>query len=123
MHGPELLSNRCLVIVLLDCGKLSRPDNVNTNIVHGFNANRREFPWHAAIFVKAKNELDYICGGTLIRPSIVITAAHCIITRNPRDYVVILAASSSVFQENSAALGSQIRYVRHVVRMILSTRT
>ena len=38
-----------------------------------------EFPWHAAIYVKnASRKFNYVCGGVLIYPDVVLTAAHCL---------------------------------------------
>ncbi|XP_058464076.1 phenoloxidase-activating factor 2-like [Malaya genurostris] len=42
-----------------------------------------EFPWMVALFSQDNEgaEKKYFCGGSLIKPNIVLTAAHCIINR------------------------------------------
>ena len=38
-----------------------------------------EFPWHAAIYLKnASGIFNYECGGVLIYPDVILTAAHCL---------------------------------------------
>lgn len=39
-----------------------------------------EYPWQVAILKKDPKESVYVCGGTLIDPLHVITAAHCVKT-------------------------------------------
>ena len=47
-------------------------------IVGGGNASAGEYPWMAAVYLGSPNGGQF-CGGTLVRPTIVITAAHCIL--------------------------------------------
>lgn len=37
-----------------------------------------EWPWHTAIYEFRGTKLNYICGGTLVSQSHVITAGHCV---------------------------------------------
>uniref|UniRef100_A0A2M4A2M3 Putative clip-domain serine protease subfamily protein a n=1 Tax=Anopheles triannulatus TaxID=58253 RepID=A0A2M4A2M3_9DIPT len=53
-----------------------------------------EFPWMVAI-LKQEKALDqiihvYQCGGSLIHPSVVLTAAHCVQDKNPQDITLRL---------------------------------
>ncbi|PNF27882.1 hypothetical protein B7P43_G08304 [Cryptotermes secundus] len=47
-------------------------------ITHGQNTARGQFPWHAALYQSKDIHLKYICGGSLIGPRTILTAAHCV---------------------------------------------
>lgn len=57
------------------CGKNSRA----SRIVGGTATEPREFPWQIGLIIKYRNGgMTYpVCGGTIVSPSYVITAAHC----------------------------------------------
>jgi secreted trypsin-like serine protease len=50
----------------------------STRIVGGEFAFSSEYPWQVALVVSSEGE-EFLCGGSLIHPLIVITAAHCLI--------------------------------------------
>lgn len=47
-------------------------------IVGGGLASSGEYPWMAAVYLGSPSSGQY-CGGTLVKPTVVITAAHCIL--------------------------------------------
>ncbi|XP_075221411.1 modular serine protease-like [Lycorma delicatula] len=58
------------------CGELN---SQNKLITDGVTANRQYHPWNAGIYKGLRNgTFFHICGGTLITPLSVITAAHCV---------------------------------------------
>ena len=71
------------------------PMTVGGKIVGGSNASEGEYPWMVAL-VDADEESNYdgqFCGGTLIHPYWVITAAHCVAGMPPENIEVVLGAT------------------------------
>lgn len=66
MNLLVLFSLACFVLV---CAKPS------PRVVGGKNANSHEFPYQISLRVKS----HHICGGSILSPYYVITAAHCVI--------------------------------------------
>lgn len=55
-------------------GRIKTPTYTNGNTEFG------EYPWQAALLKKDPKESVYICGGTLISPKAVLTAAHSVVS-------------------------------------------
>ena len=62
------------IAATLALGMSAAPSNA---IVGGGLASSGEYPWMAAVYLGSPS--GQFCGGTLVRPTIVITAAHCIL--------------------------------------------
>jgi secreted trypsin-like serine protease len=60
--------------LLPGCG--NRP--AGARVINGQNAAPHSWPWQISLRVNGR----HICGGTLIRPDWVLTAAHCV-SKNP----------------------------------------
>ncbi|XP_028397985.1 chymotrypsinogen B-like [Dendronephthya gigantea] len=81
----------CLVLALLGpsfieaCGQKS----YGARVVNGDNAAPHAWPWQISLRVNGR----HICGGSLIKPDWVVTAAHCV-QNNPRasGYTVVVGA-------------------------------
>lgn len=52
------------------------PDRTNGYILGGLPASPTQFPWNVALLFHLE-ETNGFCGGTLITPEWVLTAAHC----------------------------------------------
>ncbi len=61
-------------------------------IVGGYEAEPGAWPWMAALVSSSEDSLYYgqFCGGTLIHPSWVVTAAHCVESVSPESVDVVL---------------------------------
>ncbi|XP_031574197.1 chymotrypsinogen B-like isoform X2 [Actinia tenebrosa] len=83
----------CLALVLALLGpSLSEACGAkpySARVVNGENAQPHSWPWQISLRVNGR----HICGGSLIRPDWVVTAAHCV-DRNPRPsgYTVVVGA-------------------------------
>jgi secreted trypsin-like serine protease len=61
--------------------------DASSRVVAGTDASLGEWPWQAWIHIK---ETGFTCGGSLIAPRWILTAAHCILENEPDMYHVIL---------------------------------
>jgi hypothetical protein len=50
----------------------------NPLVIHGLETYHGNYPWHAALYYSEVGSLKYICGGSLLSMSLVVTAAHCV---------------------------------------------
>lgn len=93
------------------CGRVKCPNAPGYEAYRGEKTHPGLWPWHAAIFryggtKKGQKHPVYICGGSLIRNGVVLTAAHCIadLRRNKafpvEEFVVIIGALSGYYNEN-----------------------
>ncbi|XP_034238581.1 enteropeptidase-like isoform X2 [Thrips palmi] len=58
-------------------------------LVSGTLARPEYFPWHGALYQKVHGEYKYLCGASLLSASALITAAHCVQSREGNYYVAI----------------------------------
>ncbi|CAH2101415.1 unnamed protein product [Euphydryas editha] len=63
-----------VAVCTLECGKVTPTDLLL--VIGGDTAYKGELPWHVGIYRKTK-PYTQICGGSLVSPTTVISAAHC----------------------------------------------
>lgn len=56
----------------------TKPDVIITRIHGGWPADRHEWPWIARIIGPAPKFGNFHCGGSLVGPKHILTAAHCV---------------------------------------------
>src|SRR5215207_7625636 len=86
--GVALLA--CLVLALLTAVPTADAQSPEPRVIGGSDATASQYPWQTAVvWDPAKvggNDFDrQFCGGSLITPTIVITAAHCVYNTDPED--------------------------------------
>ncbi|XP_008207498.1 modular serine protease [Nasonia vitripennis] len=59
------------------CGIASTSTGVPL-IVNGTRASVSDFPWHGTLYKAKGNEKQFICGATIIKDNLLVTAAHCV---------------------------------------------
>ncbi|KAF2882846.1 hypothetical protein ILUMI_23358 [Ignelater luminosus] len=82
-YGGDLSPSRIKIIPTISssiqgesCGTVKIP--ARPLITYGQSTTEGEWPWHAALYRSKGLDLQYICGGSLISPKHIITAAHCV---------------------------------------------
>jgi len=75
----------CLAFVLLATGGSAHAQSPEPRVVGGSPSTIDQYPWQAAVvFVGSGNAHQrQFCGGSLVTPSIVLTAAHCVYDTDP----------------------------------------
>lgn len=77
-----------------ECGK-----GPNARIVGGQEANPGDWPWQALLQTPRGSQF---CGGTLIHPQWVLSAAHCVERSKPKDIVIRMGAHYRVEKSSTS---------------------
>ncbi|XP_042881601.1 proclotting enzyme-like [Penaeus japonicus] len=65
-----------------ECGLVNR---ASSRIVNGYKADVHEYPWQTYLEMRWSDGQNQLCGGSLITPQWVITAAHCVLRKKSDD--------------------------------------
>ncbi|XP_065204438.1 coagulation factor X-like [Planococcus citri] len=95
--------------------------DIVTPVVGGNTESIHDSPWHVAIFNQKK---ILICGGTIIRPQLILSAAHCFYddkknrTHNASDFEIIV----SKFTRNYSTIDNQNQKIYKIKQIRLSEK-
>lgn len=92
-------------LIFNDCGTRNM-DGAGFRITHATQGETEfgEFPWMVALFAGD----SYVCGGSLIRPNVVVTAGHCVFSRQNERLVVRAGEWDSKTTDEVLAFQEQI---------------
>ncbi|KAH8249097.1 hypothetical protein KR032_005835 [Drosophila birchii] len=96
------------------CG-YTNPNGVGFKITGAVNqeAEFGEFPWMLAILREDGPLNLYECGGALIAPNVVLTAAHCVHNKQPN--TIVVRAGEWDTQTKTEIIPHEDRYVKEIV--------
>ncbi len=67
---------------------------ISMRIVGGERADSSAWPWQVVLYIRGKSgNFSMSCGGSLIHPGWVLTAAHCVDSQTPDDYAIVEGTS------------------------------
>uniref|UniRef100_A0A4W3GMA4 pancreatic elastase n=2 Tax=Callorhinchus milii TaxID=7868 RepID=A0A4W3GMA4_CALMI len=92
------------------CGKAAYPPS--TKVVNGEEARPHSWPWQISLQVGSGNYFSHTCGGTLISPSWVMTAGHCI-SRSSSSYRVVLGEHDRDVNEGTEQVRTAAKIITH----------
>ena len=85
--------------------------STSINIINGGSASTSEYPWMAALVYRGRDAYSGLhCGGTLIHPNWVLTAAHCV-GSSPVD--VVLGSDSLTNLASGSERIAVVQKIRH----------
>jgi len=80
--------------------------SLNTRVVSGSTSKIGQWPWQIALYRDGK----FSCGGSLISPDWIVTAAHCLYRFHPSQFYVV-AGESDIYNQNQQEQKLQVEHI------------
>ncbi|XP_040389933.1 chymotrypsin-C-like, partial [Cygnus olor] len=93
------------------CGQPAVPPQLGTRVVGGEDAVAHSWPWQISLQYSRNGGWSHTCGGTLIAPSWVLTAAHCI--SSSLTYRVVLGEYDLTAEDDGAVVADVEKLIVH----------
>uniref|UniRef100_A0A673FZP6 trypsin n=1 Tax=Sinocyclocheilus rhinocerous TaxID=307959 RepID=A0A673FZP6_9TELE len=102
-HGPD---RHCQVRSGWQCGQR---EERSMKVVGGALSAVERHPWMAAVFSRSARGRAFTCGGSLISPCWVLTAAHCMIPAQTRPYKLSVFLGKNAINETDVQREQEFR--------------
>uniref|UniRef100_A0A8C9EJM7 Chymotrypsin C n=1 Tax=Pavo cristatus TaxID=9049 RepID=A0A8C9EJM7_PAVCR len=93
------------------CGQPAVPPLLGARVVGGEDARAHSWPWQISLQYSRNGAWSHTCGGTLISPSWVLTAAHCI--SSTLTYRVVLGEHNLAVEDDGAVVAEVEKIIVH----------
>lgn len=94
-------------------------------IAGGVESKKDEVPYHVAIYKNVNVEWKYICGGTIVDPQMIVSAAHCFWNHNfeaLHDEKEFFVVAGTTFKNYNKTDSEQIPQKRNIHKIIILHR-
>lgn len=93
------------------CGQPAVPPQLGSRVVGGEDAVAHSWPWQVSLQYSRNGDWSHTCGGTLIAPSWVLTAAHCY--SSSLTYRVVLGEYDLTVEDDGAVVAEVEDFIVH----------
>uniref|UniRef100_A0A4X1TFH1 Transmembrane protease serine 2 n=1 Tax=Sus scrofa TaxID=9823 RepID=A0A4X1TFH1_PIG len=105
-HSDVCTSNTVVSLRCIECGVSGKMSNRQSRIVGGSSAALGDWPWQVSLHVQG----IHICGGSIITPDWIVTAAHCV--EEPLNNPKIWTAFAGILRQSFMFYGSGYRVAK-----------
>ncbi|XP_047652969.1 transmembrane protease serine 2 isoform X5 [Phacochoerus africanus] len=105
-HSDVCASKTVVSLRCIECGVSGKTSNQQSRIVGGSSAALGDWPWQVSLHVQG----IHICGGSIITPEWIVTAAHCL--EEPLNNPKIWTAFAGILRQSFMFYGSGYRVAK-----------